>query len=152
MFVYPPLVKKVKKYDGKQRDLVDSTIRLVSLSTWLFEAHPVIAAENVENANILVFDYHDKRIERRLAEVARSQLFLIALMGPEGFEPTERKIFSEIDTLLRRSGGCSPQSALIVGLCLRRISLLYRSSLMRYRKFTIDCESLYIVDLELACR
>ncbi|KAN0095195.1 hypothetical protein V8E51_015906 [Hyaloscypha variabilis] len=114
--------------------LADLTVRLVSLSTWLLVSHPMIDVTKFEDQNQQLFDIQDDRVESRLSQVARSQLRLIAA---QGFEATEREFFSEIDSLMRPMG-CDPRSALIVGLCLRRISLLYRVSFKRYKQFFID--------------
>ena len=134
-----PLLKREKSSEltTKQHNLVNLTIRLVSLSTWLFEGHPIISVNNVDNASSLLFDIYDARIERRLSGVARLQLSIIAA---EGFEATEKEILSTIDASMRPNG-CNPQDNLILGLCLRRMALLYRSSLKRYKKFFIDCKS-----------
>jgi hypothetical protein len=122
-----------------QHDLVDLTIRLISLSTWLYEAHPVTSFDNANNPSPLLFNIQDDRIERRLSEVARSQLLLIAA---KDFEATERKILSTVD-LSMNPLGCNPRDAVILGLCLRRMALLHRVALKRYKKFVIDCASLY---------
>ncbi|KAE9367967.1 hypothetical protein N431DRAFT_514601 [Stipitochalara longipes BDJ] len=114
---------------------VNLTVCLVSLSTWLLEAHPMMYVTNVDNPRQqLLFDIQDSRVESRLSQVARSQLMLIAA---KGFEATEKELFSKLDALMRPMG-CDPQSALIVGLCLRRISLLYRVSFKRYKQFLTD--------------
>jgi hypothetical protein len=140
MSAYPLL--KPEKSSGLteiQHRLVDLTIRLVSLSTWLYESHPMTSFDNVNNVSLPLFRIHDDRVERRLPEVARSQLLVIAA---EEFEATEKEILSAVDFSMRTLG-CNPQNALILGLCLRRIALLYRLSLKRYKKFVIDCKSLY---------
>jgi len=133
-----PLLRREESSEltTKQHDLVDSTIRLVSLSRWLFKAHPIISVDNVHKSSSLLYDIYDDRIEGRLSDVARTQLFLIAV---EGFEATEKEILSTIDPLMRPNR-CNPQNSLILGFCLRRMALLYRSSLKRYKKF-IDCKS-----------
>jgi hypothetical protein len=113
---------------------VDLTIRLVSLSTWLFEVHPVASVDIANSLSLPLFDIHDDLIERRLSEAARSRLLLIAA---EGFEAGEKEIFPTIDGSMKASG-CGPQDALILGLCLRRIMLLHRLQLKRYKKFGID--------------
>jgi hypothetical protein len=119
---------------------VDLTCRLVSLSTWLYESHPVIFFDNVNNPSIRLFSIDDGRIERRLSDVARSQLLLIAAMG---FEATEKEIFSIVDSSMRTLGYNS-QNAFILGLCLRRAQLLYRDGFKRYKTFVIDCKPLYL--------
>jgi hypothetical protein len=93
-----------------------------------------MSVDDVHNSSFPLFDIHDARIERRLSAVARLQLFLIAA---EEIEATEQKILSTIDSVMK-SYGCDPQDALIPGLCLRRMSLLYRLSFKRYKKFVID--------------
>jgi hypothetical protein len=113
---------------------VGLTIRLVSLSTWLFEAHPTMSVDNVHNSSFPLFDIHDARIERRLSDCARSQLLLIAAPA---FEATEKEILSTVDSVMKPYG-CDPQDALILGLCLRRMALLYRLFFKRYKKFVID--------------
>ena len=136
-----PVLKREKSSEltTKQKELVNLTIRLVSLSTWLFEGHPIISLDNANNSSSLLFDIYDDRIEKRLSGVARSQLLRIAA---EGFEATEKEILSTIDASMRPNG-CNPQDTLILGLCLRRIALLYRLSFKRYKKFFIDCKSQY---------
>jgi hypothetical protein len=133
-----PQLDKSSNLTRKQHRLVDLTVRLVSLSTWLLVSHPMIDVTKFEDQNQQLFDIQDDRVESRLSQVARSQLRLIAA---QGFEATEREFFSKIDSLMRPTG-CDPRSAFIVGLCLRRISLLYRVSFKRYKQFFIDCKSL----------
>jgi hypothetical protein len=133
-----PQLDKSSNLTRQQHRLADLTVRLVSLSTWLLVSHPMIDVTKFEDQNQQLFDIQDDRVESRLSQVARSQLRLIAA---QGFEATEREFFSEIDSLMRPMG-CDPRSALIVGLCLRRISLLYRVSFKRYKQFFIDCKSL----------
>ena len=119
---------------------MDLTIRLVALSTWLYESHPITSVENVNNQNLPLFRIRDDRIERRLSGVARSQLLLIAA---KEFEATEEKILYLVDSLMR-SPSCSPQNAVIPGLCLRRMAVLYRTAFKRYKKFVNDCKSLLL--------
>jgi len=90
--------------------------------------------DDMHNSSSSFFDIDDAQIERRLSEVARLQLFLIAA---KAFEATEQKILSTIDSALK-TYGCDPQDALVLGLCTRRMSLLYRLSFKRYKKFGSD--------------
>jgi len=99
------------------------------------------SSDNVNNPSLPLFNISDDRIERRLSGAARSQLLLIAA---EEFEATEKEILSTVDSSMRTLG-CNPQDAVILGLCLRRMALLYRSALKRYKKFVIDCKSLYFL-------
>lgn len=135
-----PLLKSGKTSDLTeiQRHLADLTIRLVSLSTWLYETHPMTSIDNVNNQSLQLFSIDDDRIERRSSDVARSQLLLIAA---KEFEATEKEILSIVDSSMR-TYPCNPQNAVILGLCLRRMALLYRVAFKRYKKFVIDCKSL----------
>ena len=93
-----------------------------------------MSVDNIHGSSFPLFDIHDPQIERRLSDCARSQLLVIAA---EGFEATEKEILSIVDPVMKPYG-CDPQDALILGLCLRRIALLYRLSFKRYKKFVID--------------
>jgi hypothetical protein len=93
-----------------------------------------MSVDNVHNSSFPLFDIHDARIERRLSDCARSQLLLIAAPA---FEATEKEILSTVDSVMKPYG-CDPQDALILGLCLRRMALLYRLFFKRYKKFVID--------------
>jgi helix-turn-helix protein len=75
--------------------------------------------------------------------MARSQLLLIAA---KEFEETEAKILYIIDSSLK-SVSHGPQSAVILGVCLRRVALLYRQMLKRYKRIVIDCRLLNFFDV-----
>jgi hypothetical protein len=122
---------------------VDLTCRLVSLSTWFYHRHPVIYLDDVKDPSLQLFSIDDDRIERHLSHVARSQLLVIAATG---FEATEKEIFSIVDSSIR-TVGYNSQNAVILGLCLRRMALLYRHGSKRYKKFGIDRKSLYIFNV-----
>lgn len=129
----PPLAKS-SELIGRQRDLVNLTVSLVSLSTWVLESHPMIDVTNIDIPGQLVFGIQDSRIESRVSQVARTQLRLIAT---KRIEEIEKEFFFKFDSLVR-TRRLDPQSTLIVGLCLRRISLLYRVSFKRYQQFALD--------------
>jgi hypothetical protein len=107
---------------------------LVSLSTWLLDTHPAKFVSNikdVKNLSSVILDAHDEGLERQISLFARRQLLLVAA---EAFEAAEEKILSTIDNSMKPLG-CSPQDCLILGLCIRRIALLYRRSFKRYKTF-----------------
>lgn len=107
---------------------------MVSLSTWLAEQHPITFLETAEEATGFpksILDIDDERIQRRLSFVAREQLLLQAA---KGMERTEIAMLSAFDSSLKTDLP-SPSDAVIIGLCLRRLSLLYRRVIKRYRKF-----------------
>jgi hypothetical protein len=112
---------------------------MVSLSTWLDECHPTTSPENIGES---LFGIQDGQIERRLSNVARNQLRSIAA---KGIEETELAIFSAFDHSMEKFGP-NPQDAAIIGLCLRRLALIYRRMLKRYKIFFHDCKSQYFQD------
>jgi hypothetical protein len=122
---------------------VDLTCRLVSLSTWFFHQHPVIYLDDVKDPSLQLFSIDDNRIEKHLSRVAQLQLRVIAATG---FEATEKEIFSIVDSSIR-TVGYNSQNAVIVGLCLRRMALLYRYGLRRYKKLGFDRKPLYFFNV-----
>jgi len=102
----------------------------------------VIFFDNVNDLSLRLFSIDDGRIQRRLSDVARSQLLLIAA---KEFETTEQEILSIVDSSMKTLGYNS-RNAVILGLCLRRMALLYRNGLKRYKRFVIDCKSLYFLN------
>jgi hypothetical protein len=122
---------------------VDLTCRLVSLSTWFYYDHPVIYLDDVKTPSLQLFSIDDGRIEKRLSHVARLQLQVIAAMG---FEATEKEIFSIVDSSIR-TVGYNSQNTVILGLCLRRMALLYRYGLKRYKEMSFDRKPLYFFNV-----
>jgi hypothetical protein len=102
----------------------------------LYESHPVIFLDDVNHPNPQLFGIDDTRIETRLSDVARFQLLEIAARG---FEAIEQEILRIVDRSTKKLGYDS-QNAVILGLCLRRMALLYRGALKRYKRFVIDCK------------
>jgi hypothetical protein len=64
-----------------------------------------------------------------MSPVAREQLLLVAA---DGIDETEMQLMSEFDALMRDFGP-SPQDSIIIGMCLRRLSLYYRRRMRRYK-------------------
>jgi hypothetical protein len=122
---------------------VDLTCRLVSLSTWFFHQHPVIYLDDVKNPSLQLFSMDDDRIEKHLSHVAELQLQVIAAMG---FEATEKEIFSIVDSSIR-TVGYNSQNAVILGLCLRRMALLYRLGSKRYKELSFVRKLLYFFNV-----
>jgi hypothetical protein len=63
-----------------------------------------------------------------------------------GFEATEKEIFSIVDSSIR-TVGYNSQNTVILGLCLRRMALLYRYGLKRYKEMSFDRKPLYFFNV-----
>src|SRR2546430_720127 len=112
-----------------QHRIAHLTIRMVCLSSWLYKIRPTVSLENIGELNemleAILINILDDSIEKTLSLVAREQLRMIAVNGINGIEETELDILSECDSYIDGVGP-SPEDAVIIGLCLRRLALLYR--------------------------
>jgi hypothetical protein len=120
-----------------QHHLVHLTVRLVALSTWLYDVHHVIFFENIDFSIPRRFRMDGSLIGSRLSDVARLNILLIAA---DGYEATQIDIARTVDDLsVLKSHN---QNSIIFGLCMRRIALLYRDALKRYMSFGTSCKSI----------
>jgi hypothetical protein len=89
-----------------------------------------------------VFTIDDDEIKVKLSNLARMQLLLRAIAG---LEEAEAQLLSEFDARMKGPGPNRKEAA-IVGICLRRLALLYRKRVKRY-KFHDDGSYLFIPNL-----
>jgi hypothetical protein len=112
---------------------------VVSLSRFIYYDHPATSLKQLKKPaqkvleNLPVFTIDDMKIKVKLSDVARMQLLLRAAAG---LEKTETQLLSKFDDLMRGNGP-SREEAAVVGVCLRRLGLLYRKRVKRY-KFHIN--------------
>jgi hypothetical protein len=76
-----------------------------------------------------VFTIDDDEIKMRLSDLARVQLLLRAVAG---LEKAEAQLLSKFDARMKGSGPNRKEAA-IIGICLRRLALLYRKRMKRYK-------------------
>jgi hypothetical protein len=111
---------------------------VVSLSRFIYYDHPATSLKQLKKPaqkvleNMPVFTIDDTKIKVKLSDVARMQLLLRAAAG---LEKTETQLLSKFDDLMRGNGP-SREEAAIVGVCLRRLGLLYRKRVKRYKFHT----------------
>ncbi|KAE8446327.1 hypothetical protein EG329_012074 [Mollisiaceae sp. DMI_Dod_QoI] len=122
-------------------NLVDLTIRMMSLSLWLHGTHPAISPPDLKLHGNPLLKMSDGSIEQMLSPIARGQLRSIAA---KGIEETEKELLKSFDYTIKRP----PEDAIIIGLsCIDRrrekqkvmyeamttgYSLLYRKSASPY--------------------
>ncbi|CZR56174.1 uncharacterized protein PAC_06062 [Phialocephala subalpina] len=111
-------------------ELVNLTIRMITLSWWLQGSHPTVYPADLEDGSSL-FSISDGRIEQMLSPIARGQLRTIAA---KGMEETEKRLLAFFDAAIKTQ----PDHAIIVGICLWRLAMLYRTMMKRYKLILQD--------------
>ncbi|PVH69845.1 hypothetical protein DL98DRAFT_521961 [Cadophora sp. DSE1049] len=117
----------------------DLTLRIVSLGTWITHSHPATTSESLRESTteslsdqFSIFDCDEFRMGYRLSCPARDQIIAIAA---EGIKESERQLLLEFDMIMRTYGP-NPQDMLVIGLCLRRLGMIYWKNLRRYRSYS----------------
>lgn len=103
---------------------------MVSLGLWLHGTHPIVPLVDLNPASPL-FIMSDISIHPMLSPVARGQLRSIAA---KAMEETEKEILEFFDEAIKNP----PKDTIIVGLCLWRLALLYRTMMKRYKVILYD--------------
>ena len=68
----------------------------------------------------------------RLSCPARDQIIAITA---EGIKESERQLLLEFDMIMRTYGP-NPRDMVVIGLCLRRLGMIYWKNLRRYRSYS----------------
>jgi hypothetical protein len=137
VFLQSYLSSNIINSDVEQiRPIVQSTLKITALARYLDGRRPI---ENDRFKSCMTESGEDENMSKKLGAMTmaiRNQLFQIAVMG---IETTEDKLLDDIDKAVvydkktrRFYILCSP---IVLGLCLRRLTLYYRRMMMRYRGF-----------------
>jgi hypothetical protein len=117
------------------RPIVLSTLKITALARYLDGRRPI---ENDRFQHCMAESGENENMSKKLGAMTmpmRNQLFQIAVMG---IERTEAKLLDDIDKAVynKKTGRLYIQrSPIVLGLCLRRLTLYYRRIMMRYLGF-----------------
>ncbi|KAF8855796.1 hypothetical protein BDZ45DRAFT_675964 [Acephala macrosclerotiorum] len=114
-----------------QHNLVNLTIRMISLAFWLHGTHPAIYPADLELHGSPLFRKSDTSIQQMLSLTARGQLRSIAV---NAMEATETELFKCFDDAIMKP----PEDVIVIGLCLWRLALLYRKLMKHYEVILYD--------------